>query len=288
MSTPIPVILAFAAAACFGLGLVLTQFGLRHMPAAAGACISIPTTALVVWMASPWALHSSGWRLDAIGLFALVGVFFPAVVTLLTFASNQRMGPTVTGTAGGTAPLFAIAGAVLFLGERLTLAATFGAMAIVAGVGLLTWQPANMVRRWPPRALLLPLAAACLRGAAQATTKIGLLLWPNPFAATLIGYTISSAVVATGLRWHPGSSARKFSRRGILWFAVVGLANGAAVFMLYAALNHGSVVQVAPIVATFPVFTLILDLLLLREERLTAARLAGVGLTVAGVVVLLT
>lgn len=288
MTVPAPIVLALAAAFCFGLGLVLTQFGLRHMRAAAGAGVSIPTTTLLVWIAAPWALHSNGWQMTALALFALVGLFFPSAVTLLTFASNQRMGPTVTGTVGSTAPLFAITGAVVFLGERLTLATAAAAAAIVAGVALLTWQPGAGVRRWPPQALLLPLAAACLRGTAQAVTKTGLLLWPNPFAATLVGYTVSSAVVATALHRRAGPAATSFNRPGVLWFAIVGGTNGAAVFLLYAALSRGSVIQVAPIVATFPLFTLLLDMLLLHEERLTAARLGGVGLAVAGVVVLLT
>jgi drug/metabolite transporter (DMT)-like permease len=44
---------------------------------------------------------------------------------------------------------------------------------------------------------------------------------------------------------------------------------------------------VSPIVATYPLFTLILSALVLREERMSAALIGGVMLVVAGVVVLL-
>ena len=41
------IILALASALCYGLGLTLTQFGLRDVPPASGAAISIPTSALL-------------------------------------------------------------------------------------------------------------------------------------------------------------------------------------------------------------------------------------------------
>jgi drug/metabolite transporter (DMT)-like permease len=63
--------------------------------------------------------------------------------------------------------------------------------------------------------------------------------------------------------------------------------NGAAVLALYGALERGPVVLVSPIAATYPVFTLALSALFLREERYGATLIGGVALTVAGVAVLL-
>ena len=77
-----------------------------------------------------------------------------------------------------------------------------------------------------------------------------------------------------------------FNRRGIAWFVVTGILNGAALLCLYHALNAGPVYLVSPIVATYPVFTLMLSAAVVREERLSGALVTGVALTVAGVVVL--
>jgi drug/metabolite transporter (DMT)-like permease len=208
-------------------------------------------------------------------------------VTLLTYEANQRMGPTVTGSVGSTAPLFAAAAAVLFLGERLTLPVALATVAIVAGVATLVWQPRASVALWPRRLLLLPLAAAALRGLAHALIKLGLTLWPSPFAASLIGYTVSAAAVTAGARWKLGTLRPGWNRPGVLWFALVGLCNGAAVLAMYAALNRGPVTLVAPTVATYPLFALLFGALLLRGESVTARSAAGVGLTVAGVAALL-
>ncbi len=56
---------------------------------------------------------------------------------------------------------------------------------------------------------------------------------------------------------------------------------------MYSALNAGPVQIVSPIVATYPLFTIALAALVLRQERLSRRLIAGVALIVAGVVVLL-
>lgn len=273
--------LAAAAAALFGAALVTTHSGLKHLDAAAGARVSIPTATVLFWLVIPFS-DLTGWHLTAAAVFGLVGVFFPAAVTMLTFEANRRLGPTVTATVGSTAPLFAVLGAVLFLAEPFG-GRTLGATGLVV-LGLVALTRVRGVRDTPPRALWLAWAAAVLRALAQILSKAGLALWPSPYAAALMGYTVSSAAVwAAALR---GSRTPAFNRAGIAWFAVTGLLNGAAVLALYSALNRGPVSLVSPIAATYPLFTLALSALLLRDERLTGTRMMGVVLTVAGVAVL--
>lgn len=68
-----------------------------------------------------------------------------------------------------------------------------------------------------------------------------------------------------------------------MWFCCVGLSNGLAVLSLYAALTNGSVILVAPLVATYPLIALILSALIFRNERIEHTVLAGVVMTVIGV-----
>jgi len=110
---------AIASAALFGLGLVITQFGLRDMTPAVGAMFSMPTAAAVFFAAAPFAADFAGARGDAVLLFAVVGIFFPAAITLLTFEANRIMGPYVSGAIGNLAPVFAVAVGVFVLGETL-------------------------------------------------------------------------------------------------------------------------------------------------------------------------
>lgn len=278
--------LALIASAFLGTAVVLANVGLRYLHPARGALVSIPSTTLVYWLLAPFLLHGEGWNAAAFAIFAAVGVVFPAVVTLLNFASNRIAGPTVAGTVSSTTPLFAVLVAVVFLGEPLSRAALAGTAAIVLGVIAFGARGGSGARAWVAWAILLPLAGAAIRGGAQAAVKAGLVLWPEPFVAVLIGYTVSCATIFAASRTLVPEDAAPLNRRGVLWFMSVGACNGAGILAMYAALARGQVSVVSPLVATYPLFTLALSALFLRGERFGARVLAGVALTVAGVIVL--
>ena len=278
---------AVAAACGFGIALVLTKLGLQYMSARAGAAVSIPSATVLLWCAAPFASDLSGWNAAAVAIFALVGVFFPAVVTLLMFEANDRMGPTVAGTISSTTPLFAACGAIVFLGEALTPRVGLGALAVVVGVGALTWRRADIPLRWPRAAVGLPVLAAAVRGLSQALIKLGLALWPSPFAAALTGYSISTITVVAARSVGARAPSPVSQRKGAGWFALAGLCNGAAVLIMYHALTLGSVATVSTIVAAHPLVAMAIGACVLRVERLDAAKAFGVLLVVAGVILVI-
>jgi drug/metabolite transporter (DMT)-like permease len=278
--------LALLASAFLGTAVVIANVGLRYLDPARGALVSIPSTALLFWLLALFLFRGEGWNATAFAIFAVVGLIFPALVTFLNFASNRLTGPTVAGTISSTTPLFAVLGAILFLGEPLKPAAAAGTAAIVLGMIALTARGSGSPRAWAAWIVLLPLAGAAIRGGAQAAVKGGLELWPDPFVAALIGYTVSSVTIFAGNRAFVTRAGAALDRRGILWFMLVGLCNGLGVLAMYAALNRGQVSVVSPLVATYPLFTLALSAMFLRDERFRPRVLLGVALTVAGVVVL--
>jgi drug/metabolite transporter (DMT)-like permease len=280
------VALALLSSVFLGTAVVLANVGLRYLHPARGALVSIPSTTVAYWLLAPFLLHGEGWNAAAFAIFAAVGVVFPAVVTLLNFASNRITGPTIAGTVSSTTPLFAVLIAIVFLGEPLTIAASAGTAAIVLGVIAFAGRGAGGARAWTAWAILLPLAGAAIRGGAQAVVKGGLALWPEPFVAVLVGYTMSCATIFAAGRALVPESAAPFNRRGVLWFASVGACNGAGILAMYAALARSQVSVVSPLVATYPLFTLALSALFLRDEKFGPRVLLGVALTVAGVIVL--
>lgn len=279
--------LALVAAAFFGSALVLTPFGLRHLPPVQGAAVSVSTTAAAFLLASPLLIDWQSASLPAVLVFATVGVLFPATVTMLTFAANRRLGPHVTGALGNLAPLFAVLFAAALLGEVPGVGQVAGVLVVVAGATLLVLASARGAGVAARAALLLPLAAALVRGLVQPAVKIGFETWPSPYAAATVGYLVSAAVVVAFAHWRGGRKPAGANPAGVLWFAAVGLCNGAAVVTMYAALARGPVALVAPLVATYPLATLALGAVFLRGVRIGPRVALGVAVTVAGVALLL-
>lgn len=279
-------ILALGAAFCFALALILTQFGLRTMPSWRSPLYSIGGALVVAWLAAILFVDWSTFNLDAALIFAGVGCIFPVVVSILAVRSNERLGPAVAGAVGNVTPIFAVLGAVLFLGEHLGLLQLAGLAMVVGGVALLALRGGTGGRYWSVWVLGLPLAAALVRGAIQPAIKTGLALWPEPLAAAAIGYALSSVVIVSlvgrrALREGPAI------RSGVLWFLAVGFANGTATFLLYAALGLGSITVVAPLVALFPLMGVVMSWIFLRGEQLHAIGLFGILVSVGGVILLL-
>jgi drug/metabolite transporter (DMT)-like permease len=281
------IILAIAAATFLGGGLVLTQFGLRHIHPLSGAAISIPAFTLVFLLASPILLAGEAVVWGAVPIFAAVGLVFPALLTLLTFAGNRALGPVVTASLGNISPLFAVLLAVVLLGEPLRLGQFAGLLLIVAGVLVITVTRTHDMRNWRTLAMLLPLGAAVLRGVMPPVIKVGLEIWPNPIAACLTGYIFSTLTVLMVERVRNGRFIVRGTLPGRLWFAATGICNGIGTLLLYAALGAGPVSVVAPLVAAYPMITVGLNMLVFGHTQ-GALRLAGgAALTVTGVVLIL-
>ncbi len=279
-------ICAIAAAALFGLSLNLAQIGLRYMPVALGSMISIPTAAALFWLSSPWTADFSGWRNDAALLFAVTGLFYPAVVTILTFEATRFLGPNVTAAMGNLAPVIAVAAGVLWLGEALGVRQFAGIAVLVAGVTLMTTNRNWGDSTWPLWALALPLAASLFRGLGQPLLKVGFGWWHNPRVATLLCYASSATVVIVVGLLRKKASAASFTPMGVAWFMVVGVGNGLATWLGIEAVSRGPVSLVVPVVASYPLFTLAIGSVVLRRVKVSRAQSVGVALAALGVMIL--
>ncbi len=279
-------LLALAAALCFAVALILTQYGLRTVPSWRSPLYTIGGSMMVAWLAAFVFVDWRSFDWQAAAIFAGVGCVFPVVVSILAVRGNEALGPAISGAAGNVTPLFAVLAAVLFLGERLSWLQLGGLVLVVGGVALMALRGGAGGLRWPVWMLGLPLAAALVRGAIQPAIKAGLALWHEPLAAAAIGYSLSTVVIVS-LVGRRALAAGPVDRVGLLWFLGVGMSNGMATFLLYAALGLGSIALVAPLVALFPVMTVVLSYLFLRNERLHAVGLFGIAVSVVGVVVLL-
>jgi len=281
------VLFALASAGLLGAGVVITQFGLRTVHPLSGAAISIPTFTLCFVLLSPILLRGETVVWQAVPVFAAVGLIFPSLLTVVTFASNRALGPVAAAALGNLSPLFSVAIAVLVLHEPLRPLQFVGLIVSILGALIVTVSRTGSARDWRSWALLLPLAASLLRGVVPPVIKVGLESWPNPVAAGLTGYIFSTITVLAIERIRTGRFMTQAPMSGRLWFAANGICNGVGTLCLYGALGSGPVTVVAPIYATYPLATVALGAIVLSNVRITLKLVLGTALAVAGVVLIL-
>jgi drug/metabolite transporter (DMT)-like permease len=270
----------------FGAGFVLTQFGLRWMLPWVGVAISIPTSTLLFWCLAPFFVDPGGGSLKAVVLFACVGLFFPGAAALLNFESNRLMGPNIARALSSMTPVFAVLLATVILGERVRGPQLLALAAIVVGIGLMYHGHVSLSGRslW---LMALPLGASAIRGVIQPIVKFGFGWWPNPIAVVVISYTVSSAVLIFSALARAGWTIPDIDYRGARGFAAVGLCNCLAVLAMYTALEYGPVAVISPLIAGYPLVTLLLSRAFLAKEEGGPQLIAGVTGAVCGVVLLL-
>lgn len=289
--TILPGLIALAAAAAFGTSGVASKRGLAHVEALTGTLVTVGTCSTLYLLTAPLWMRAGDWFTAGFWIFALTGIMQPALSMYFANEAYSRAGATVVSTFAGTTPLFAAALAVSFLDERLTLAIAAGTVLTVAGITTLAWMPgpggagAAVGRGGVAAALAFATLTAAIRGISHVIGKVGIDLLPNPFMAGFCSFAVSFFILAAVYRWRRRRWPGTLPRPGLIWFCITGCCVALGIGLLYTALMMGTVTVVAPIVATFPVFTL-LAAAAFGDERITGKALSGVALVVAGVAVI--
>lgn len=285
LSSYLPILLALLAAFLFAIAAHVQHIGLNETNTRQASLIIVGTTAALHWLVAPFTISPEYWLTTATLLFALTGLIRPTLTVPLWVEGVRRLGPTLNAGLSASGPIFGAAFAVSLLGEQLNTMIAVGTLAVVAGILITSIRPKGVSRNWPLWAILLPLAAAAGRAMAHSVTKIGYEEISSPVFVGLVSSTLSliilaSQMLATGQRFSA-------SRASSFWFLMSGLLSTGGVFALNIALQTGQVLSVSPIVATSPVFALLLAILVFRKETVTWRTVATVLLVVGGVILVI-
>ncbi len=282
----LPMILATTAALMFAIGAQWQNIGLATIDGRTGAMVSITAAAASLWLMAPFFMNWTYWLEPAVLIFVAIGLFRPALSANLAVAGMRHLGPTLSSTLASTSPLFGTAMGILILGEMFTWPLAIGTGGIICAVLLLT-KRGKVKADWPFWALLLPIAAAFLRALGHVLSKIGMEGGiPDPYFAALVGFTVSTVLTWSlkGVRREPVTV--NWRAPGVKWFALGGATMSVAICCLNTGLLHGDLVVIAPIVATSPIFTMLLSALVFRRERLTLKVVVATLIVVPSVAVI--
>ena len=279
--------LALTSSVAWGSEAILVRRGSRYASVALAALMGFVLSTVALWTAIWFLFPLSLLYTDATWYFIISGLIQPAIVRFLHYTGIVRLGASRAGPVRSVTPLFAIALAFTFLGERPEAGVYLGSILSVVGVWLTSTRREGE-SEWKAIHLAYPLGAAFLTAISQNFRKTGLLIMPNPFVATAVTITTSLVVfslslVATG-QLRPTFQG---DRKCLPFYGAAAVVSATAQLLGYIALSEGDVSVVVPLINTNPLFIVLFSALFLRDLETVNARVAaGAVLIVTGIVLI--
>jgi drug/metabolite transporter (DMT)-like permease len=273
-----PILLGALSAFLFGAMAVFVRIALRTgVPAEAGTLFTIiPACILTVVVAAA----RGEWDVAGAWPYVLAGLLAPGIAQILFTFGVRDAGASRASVTVGTAPLFSVATALVFLGEPLVAGLVLGAALIVTGGIVLASdqaRPEHFKRIGLVYALVGTIAFATRDTYVRWLVTEGKDVDPALAAATTM---LTGTVVALGFAVVTRAS---LTRHAAVSFVPAGLCYGFSYVFLFEAFARGRVSVVSPIVATESLWGVALSWLLLRKSELVGPRLVlGAALVVAG------
>ena len=273
-----PIVLGGLSAFLFGAMTVLVRIALRTgIPPEVGSLLTIVPACLVTAVVT---VARGDWDLADAWPFVLAGLLAPGIAQILFTFAVRDAGASRTSVTVGTAPLFAVATALVFLDEPLVAGLVLGAALIVTGGILLASDRAR-----PEHFKRIGLVYA-LVGTVAFATRDTLVRWlvseatdVEPVLAAFVAMLTGTVVSLAFVSWR----RTRVTRAAAVAFVPAGLCYGLSYVFLFEAFSRGRVSVVSPIVATESLWGVTLSWLVLRKSEHVGARLfVGAVLVVAG------
>ena len=279
----LPIVFGLLTSLCFAIASLLAQRGYFAAPAPWGAWVTIAVNALFL-LAAHFILYSDT-RLFAVDnlIFIAVGLFVPGVTRVLSFRGIRAMGSSVTSTIVNTTPMFSTVLAILILEERPAPLVVLGVALTVGGLVTVSWGGEKT--SYKKSELIYPFLCALLFSMKDVAVRWGLGGGGGqPILAAGIAALTSTLEIFLITRYVQGEKFILPPAAVARWFMGSGIFTGASFLFMYFAYSLERVSIVAPLVNSYTVFVSILTPFMARRiETVTARKLAGAALVVAGI-----
>ena len=277
----------------FGSAAIFARFGMQGMSPLSSTLVSVVVSFLpTLLLALIFALSD----IKALPAVALFWFFLLGVINFLggrnfSYQAIGRIGASRTAAVLSTSAMFAAIFAITITGERPHFVVLVGTVVVVLG---LTAALGNSIRdgisdnRGVLIGLGLALVAAASYGGTNVIAKELTEEYGSPFMVSAFGLFFGIILLSplAGIKTIREVRASRGNPVFALSAGLSGLAAATGVGALYFALQRADVTVVSPIVSTNPIVTLVLaQIFISRMENLTKWLFIGVGITVAGVIV---
>lgn len=277
-------LIAVFAAVSYALFTVYGWFGLNYSSALVATLVSLASRTTMLWLAVVFTGGIPQFSPQALWIFVGLGVLQSAT-SLLTFVGLQKIGTARSQPLRNTYPLWSSLIAITVMHEQAGTPVLGGTILVVLGVVLITWQPNTKAIDCCWWHVLYSLGAGILAGVAFPLRRYGLTLTNEPVFFSAI-VAVVSLVCSLPYAWisHRNQSI-VWHPKGLMHLSASGFFEGLGALLSLMALAVGTVVVVSPIVATTPLWNLLIAYLFLREtEKLNARTALGTIAVVGGTI----
>lgn len=293
ISTLATVFWSLCSAMMFAGTFILLGVGAPRVSALAAMWLTLSVNVLLLWS---WSLirhgtqfeHWWSWR-----YFALAGLFAPVMGRLFQFLGMARLGANITTPITLTHPLVTLLISFALFDEAVTFWGVAGGVLVLGGSIAVATQgrviDTGLAALRQRRLLLYPLAASLAYGISVVFRKIGIELGSDAITAAAVTTTTSWLLVtAYGVLPFRLHSVR-CSRAELAYLLGAGILSSLGPVFLFMALQRGSILIVAPLATTTPLFVLLATWSVARDtEVFTRPVVAGTLATVIGISLLTT
>ena len=279
-----PQALALVTSISYAGALICSRLGLKYSTPTTVTLVSILVQNLVLWTAVFFLSGIPPVSWVSVTLFGIVGVF-QLGVRLLAYTGVLKIGASRSSALQSINPLISATIAIVVLKESATVLTLAGTLLVVAGVVLVSWRAEQELLSFRWWHLLLPVGAAILSGVNHPMRRYALSLSNEPlFFSAFMGFV--TLIAFAGYMTISSQEPRLVWDRRALWpFVCTGIFETFSIFLIIKALSIGPVVVIAPIAATYPVWSLIGAKLFLKDvERIGLKAAVGILSVVAGTV----
>ena len=279
-----PEFIALAAAILYSGGTITARMGMHYSSPLTAACVLLFLRTVVFWggVFLMGGIPHVEWT--PLLLFVGLGVLQTAT-SLLQLTGIHRLGAARAEPLRNTYPLWSAVIAIVFLGEQASLGIIAGTLLVVGGITLISWQPAESGLRYRWWEGIFSLLAALFAGVAFPIRRIAFDISNEPlyFAAVLAIVSFVSLGPYVNIRLRTEQFV--LSRSAVPPFILSGFFESAGSLLSLIAVSLGRVVVVSPIVASSPLWTLILTVIFLRGlERINTRTVTGTFAVMTGTI----
>ncbi|HEX9262951.1 MAG TPA: DMT family transporter [Candidatus Binatia bacterium] len=275
---------ALLAAIVHALSFILCKRGLRFSTPITITFVSLLVQTVVLFgvVLTYTGLPSTSTLLFSI--YVISGIL-QAVVRQLTNIGIEKIGTARSAPIRASVPLWSASIAILFLGEKMTVAIAAGTVLVVGGILLISWRAGEAVEDFRPWYVAAPLLAALLGGAVYPLRRYALRFSHEQIYFGAVVGAVGFLCVCLYLALPSTKESLVWNRASLGYFIAGGALESFGLLLVFYALTFGPVVLVTPMTATMPLWILLASKFFLRDvEKITPRVVAGAAFVVVGTI----